>query len=322
MLHKTIHTQLLVQGIHKGLSGFWWMLKIIIPISLLTTLLDFSGWLDNIDFLLEPLMRLMHLPAIAAFPLIAGLLTGPYGGIAAMTVLPLTYEQMTLIAIFLLISHNLIQEGIIQAKSGINPILVTISRLVTSFCTVLVVMQFLETGPLLPPMKTVLLQSQASLPESLTTWGISTVQLCLKILLIITSLMILLEEMKHYNLVSKLVDLLNPLLKLLGLKKNVGVLWMTAAVFGIAYGGAVIIEEVKENHITKPELMKLHFSMGVNHSLIEDPAIFLSLGLSPFWLWVPRIMAAILIVHLFNLIYKTAVILKMVTPDPTDGLNE
>ncbi len=275
-----------------------------------------------IDFLLEPLMRLMHLPAIAAFPLIAGLLTGPYGGIAAMTVLPLTYEQMTLIAIFLLITHILIQEGVIQAKSGINPILVTISRLVTSFCTVLVVMQFLETGPLLPPMKTVLLQSQASLPESLTTWGISTVQLCLKILLIITSLMILLEEMKHYNLVSKLVDLLNPLLKLLGLKKNVGVLWMTAAVFGIAYGGAVIIEEIKENHITKPELMKLHFSMGVNHSLIEDPAIFLSLGLSPFWLWVPRLMAAILIVHLFNLIYKTAVILKMVTPDPTDGLNE
>ena len=322
MPHKTIHSQLLVQGIHKGLSGFWWMLKIIIPISLLTTLLDFSGWLDNIDFLLEPLMRLMHLPAIAAFPLIAGLLTGPYGGIAAMTVLPLTYEQMTLIAIFLLITHILIQEGVIQAKSGINPILVTISRLVTSFCTVLVVMQFLETGPLLPPMETVLLQSQASLPESLTTWGISTVQLCLKILLIITSLMILLEEMKHYNLVSKLVDLLNPLLKLLGLKKNVGVLWMTAAVFGIAYGGAVIIEEIKENHITKPELMKLHFSMGVNHSLIEDPAIFLSLGLSPFWLWVPRLMAAILIVHLFNLIYKTAVILKMVTPDPTDGLNE
>ena len=322
MSYKIIHTQLLVQGIHKGLDGFWWMLKIIIPISLLTTLLDFSGWLNNIDFVLEPLMRLMHLPAIASFPLIAGLLTGPYGGIAAMTVLPFTYEQMTLMAIFLLISHNLIQEGIIQAKSGINPILATIFRLVTSFCTVLVVMQFLETGPLVQPMETVFPQSQASLPEALTTWGISTIQLGLKILLIITSLMILLEEMKHYNLVSKLVDLLYPLLKLLGLQKNVGVLWMTGAVFGIAYGGAVIIEEVKKNHIKKSELMKLHFSMGVNHSLIEDPAIFLSLGLSPFWLWIPRIMAAILSVHLFNLVYKTAVILKMVTPEPTDGLNE
>ena len=94
---------------------------------------------------------------------------------------------------------------------------------------------------------------------------------------------------------------------------------MTGAVFGIVYGGAVIIEEAKEHHIQKSELMKLHLSMGVNHSLIEDPILFLSLGLNPFWLWVPRIIAAILFVHLFNLIYKTAVILKMVTHKPMDG---
>jgi hypothetical protein len=314
MSHKTIHTQLLTIGIRKGLSGFWWMLKIIIPISFLTTLLDYSGLIGRMDFLLEPLMGFMHLPGIAAFPLIAGLLTGPYGGIAAMAVLPLTYGQMTLIAIFLLISHNLIQEGIIQAKSGINPILVTIFRLMTSICTVWVVMHFLETGPLVQSMGTILPPSQKSLSGVLTAWLISTAQISLKILLIITFLMVLLEEMKHFNLVAKLVNLFNPVLKLLGLQKNVGILWMTAAVFGIAYGGAVIIEEVKENHIRKSELMKLHFSMGINHSLIEDPALFLSLGLSPFWLWVPRIIAAILFVHLFNLIYKIAVILKMVTP--------
>ena len=39
-----------------------------------------------------------------------------------MIVVPLTQAQMTLIAIFLLISHNLVQEGIIQGKSGINPL--------------------------------------------------------------------------------------------------------------------------------------------------------------------------------------------------------
>jgi len=109
---------------------------------------------------------------------------------------------------------------------------------------------------------------------------------------------------------------------LLGLKKDVGILWMTAAVFGIACGGAVIIEEVRQNHIQKSDLVTLHFSMGVNHSLVEDPALFMALGLSPFWLWVPRIIAAILFVHLFNLFYKTAVILKMVTPKPTDALND
>lgn len=69
--------------------------------------------------------------------------------------------------------------------------------------------------------------------------------------------MVLLEEMKHFNLVAKLVNLFNPVLKLFGLEKNVGILWMTAAVFGIAYGGAVIIEEVKENHIKKSEQTRI-----------------------------------------------------------------
>lgn len=321
-MSKTLHTQLLTRGVNKGLSGFWWMLKIIVPVSLLTTLLDYSGWIARMDFLLEPLMGFMHLPAIAAFPLIVGLVIGIYGGIAAMTVLPLSVGQMTLLAIFLLISHNLIQEGIIQAKSGINPILATVFRLLTSICTVLVVMQFLDTGPLTQSMGTTLPLSQKSLSEALMAWGISTAQISLKILLIITFLMVLLEEMKHFNLVVKLVSLFNPVLKLLGLQKNVGLLWMTAAVFGLAFGGAVIIQEVKENHIPKAELVKLHFSVGVNHSLIEDPVLFMALGLSPFWLWVPRIVAAILFVHLFNFIYKIAAFLKIFTPKSTDILNE
>ena len=125
-----------VTGIRKGWSGFIWMLKILVPVSFFTLLLQYSGWLESLDFLLEPAMQLMNLPSIAALPLIVGMLTGIYGGIAAMIVLPLTQGQMTLIAIFLLISHNLIQEGIIQAKSGINPVKATVFRLLGSFVTV------------------------------------------------------------------------------------------------------------------------------------------------------------------------------------------
>ena len=321
MKHKTVHTRLLASGVRKGLSGFWWMLKIIVPVSLLTTLLDYSGWINKADFLLDPLMNFMHLPAMAAFPLIAGLLTGIYGGIAAMTVLPLTHVQMTLITIFLLISHNLIQEGIIQAKSGINPILVTGFRLLTSICTVWVVMQFLETEPVPNTIQTLLPLTPIPLGDTLMMWLKSTSLISLKILSIITFIMILMEEMKHFDLLTPLVRLSSPILKLLGLGQSVGILWMTAAFFGLAYGGAVIIQEVKENHIPRSELTKLQLSMGVNHSLIEDPALFLALGLSPFWIWVPRFIAAILFVQLFSLLHKAAAILKIVTPKPTDGLN-
>ncbi|MEE8430262.1 MAG: nucleoside recognition domain-containing protein, partial [Candidatus Desulfatibia sp.] len=109
---KDIHHQLersLKVGIKKGWSGFVWMLKILIPISFLTALLEYSGWLYKIDFLLRPGMNLLDLPPVAALPLIVGMLTGIYGCIAAMAMLPLTIVQMTLIANFVLISHNLIQ---------------------------------------------------------------------------------------------------------------------------------------------------------------------------------------------------------------------
>jgi Fe2+ transport system protein B len=49
----------LTSGITKGWSGFVWMLQIIIPISFLTVLLSYSGWMDRIDFLLQPVMTLL-----------------------------------------------------------------------------------------------------------------------------------------------------------------------------------------------------------------------------------------------------------------------
>jgi hypothetical protein len=90
----------------------------------------------------------------------------------------------------------------------------------------------------------------------------------------------------------------------MGLNQQVGLLWLTAIAFGLAYGGAVIVEEVKEGNINKEDLEKLHLSIGINHSMIEDPALFLSLGLSAFWLWVPRLILAIVAVRLLDIFYK------------------
>jgi hypothetical protein len=133
----------LTSGLTKGWQGFVWMLKILLPISFLTFLLAWSGWIHRLDFILKPVMEVIGLPPMAAIPLIAGLLTGPYGAIAAMAPLPMTVDQMTLLAIFLLISHNLIQEGVIQSKSGLPFLKATLFRLIASITTVMVASWFL-----------------------------------------------------------------------------------------------------------------------------------------------------------------------------------
>jgi hypothetical protein len=295
----------LISGLSKGLNGFIWVLKILVPISFLTFLLAWSGLIKRLDFIFEPTMGVIGLPPMAAIPLIAGLLTGPYGAIAAMAPLPLTVDQMTLLAIFLLISHNLIQEGVIQSKSGFPFLMATPFRLIASIATVIIVSWCMghETTTTMSVLKDTPAIIQPKFLTMLTSWLVETLILSTKILVIIVALMITLEIMKNYNLIDRIIRVMAPFLKLLGLGKETGFLWLTAATFGLTYGAAVIVEEAKEGHLSKEELERLHISIGINHSMIEDPLLFLSLGLGIFWMLVPRIVAAIIAVHLF-IIFK------------------
>jgi len=289
----------LTTGLTKGWSGFVWMLKIIVPISLMTSVLAWSGWIDKIDFILEPAMGVIGLPPVAALPLVVGLLTGPYGAIAAMAPLPLTVNQMTLIALFLLISHNLIQEGVIQKNSGLSFLKATTIRLTASIVTVMLAAWFMgsETATVANTGSPVIVQ--ASFISMFKTWGVETLVLFAKILVIIVSLMIILEFMKNYDLIDRVVSVMTPVLKILGLGSQTGLLWLTAATFGLTYGAAVIVEETKAGNLSKDELERLQISIGINHSIIEDPVLFISLGLSVFWMCVPRVAAAIIAVQLY-----------------------
>jgi spore maturation protein SpmB len=287
-------------GIRRGWNGFVWMIKILVPISLLTGLLAWSGWIEKGQFIIQPVMDWLSLPAVAALPLMIGMLTGIYGGIAAMVVLPLTTEQMTLIAIFLLMAHNLIQEGVIQGKSGINPAKATVFRLVCATLTVMVVASFLKVNTTVPAAAVASEVIRQPFLLMLWNWAVTSSKLCLKIFFIIMTILTILEVLKKVGWIEYIVRLCRPVLKALGLSEKAGILWMTAALFGLAYGAAVIVEEANEGHLGKEELEALHLSIGINHSLIEDPALFLALGLSAFWLWIPRLITAIIAVRLFS----------------------
>ncbi|MFO7714411.1 iron transporter [Desulfosarcina sp.] len=293
------------RGVVKGWRGFLWMLKIILPVSLVTFLLDYSGWLVRMDGLLEPLMGAIHLPAMAALPLLAGLLTGIYGAIAAMSVLPFTVDQMTLMAVFLLIAHSLIQEGIVQGHSGCPAWMATAVRLAAAVLTVFVL------GWVLGPETS---QNTAGGPSAsarilfwpaVEGWAVAMAGLIFKILLIITALMIFMEILKQYQVIDKVVQRIGPFLGILGLDRQVGMLWITAAVFGITYGGAVIVEETRERRLPPEQLKTLHISIGINHAMVEDPALFLPLGIHPLWLWMPRLITAVAFTHAYRLWLRT-----------------
>jgi hypothetical protein len=238
---------------------------------------------------------------MAALPLLAGLLTGIYGAIAAMSVLPFSTDQMTLMAVFLLIAHSLIQEGVVQRQSGCPAWMATGVRLAAAVLAVWAVGWMVGPETLQPLSGEVMAEASAAFWPALGGWAVEMAGLSLKIWLIITALMIVMEILKQYRLIDKLVRIIEPFLGLLGLDRQVAVLWLTAAVFGISYGGAVIVAETRERRIGADQLKTLHVSIGINHAMVEDPALFLPLGIHPFWLWVPRLVIAVVFTHCFRL---------------------
>lgn len=295
------NNRIIKQGAAKGWRGFVWMSKIILPVSFVTFLLDYSGWLVRMDGLLDPLMGAIHLPAMAALPLLAGLLTGIYGAIAAMSVLPFSVDQMTLIAVFLLIAHSLIQEGLVQHQSGCPAWLATTVRLVAASLTVMVAGWILGPDTAQNAAGGPSVSIQVAFWPAVKEWAAAMAWLSLKILFIITALMIFMEILKQYHLIEKVMRFVEPFLGLLGLDRQVAMLWLTAAIFGITYGGAVIVEETREQRLPPEYLKPLHVSIGINHAVIEDPALFLPLGIHPFWLWIPRLVTAVVFTHAFRL---------------------
>jgi Fe2+ transport system protein B len=284
-------------GLRRGLHGYIWLLKILLPISLATALLDYCGWVQKLDFILQPLMQWLSLPASAALPILIGVLTGVYGCIAAMAVLPLTVAQMTIIAVFVLIAHNLPQEGMIQARSGIHFLKSTLVRLAAAVVTCTAVAWCLQPEAGEAALSSIGGLELPSFSIFLKNWSLGMLSLCLKIFFILSGIMMLIELMRAFRLMDMLVGLLAPVLKLMGLQRQVGVLWLTGILLGLSYGGAVIVQQARELQLRREEIEKLQLSIGINHSMIEDPLVFLPLGLNPIWMLVPRLLAAISVVY-------------------------
>lgn len=288
-------------GLKKGWGAFLWVAKILLPISLAVALLQWSGWLYKVDFVLNPVMNLINLPSEAAFPILSGLFINIYATIAILTVVPFSLGQMTLIAVFTLVAHSVIAETIIQHKSGINGFKIVIIRFLTAIVTVLIISLFLGNTAQSVTGTTEIMKQETIL-QALTAWGTDTGWMLLKIFGIIMGIMITLECLRWLEWDKYLYRFFKPFMKALGLSERTVILWVTAVLFGLMYGSAVILEKSKEGGLTRSELERLHISIGINHSMVEDPALYMALGINAFWLLVPKLVMAIAGAQLYRVI--------------------
>ena len=108
----------------------------------------------------------------------------------------------------------------------------------------------------------------------------------------------LLEE---YNLINRLSKSIEPILKAFGLPQSTAFLWLIGYIVGLAYGGALMIDQMNEGKVTKAEGSLLNYHLAISHSVLEDNLLFVALGVSIWWILVTRLLAAWIVVWLRRL---------------------
>ncbi len=98
-------------GLERGRTLAWFLLKTILPLYVATEILKVSGLLSWISSFLAPVMGLFGLPAEAAAVLTAGFLVNLYAAAAVAAPLGLSSAQVSVIGLILGISHSLVVEG-------------------------------------------------------------------------------------------------------------------------------------------------------------------------------------------------------------------
>ena len=291
--------------LRNALKTALWIIRIIVPVSFVVTLLDFYGIIEWISTFTEPLFRLIGLQGNAAVVYFSSLFLPLYAPIAIITTLPLSLREITILALMCLITHNLPIECAVQRRSGTPFWQTLVLRLTFSilggFLLNLILPESLSLTTQAETLTATTSQS-STLNSQLLNWLTNTASLCIKIILIITALMYGQFLLKRYGIINKIARPLAPLMRLCGLHPNSAFLWLVAQIVGLTYGAGIMAQEIEESGANREELHRINLHICVNHSLIEDTAIFCMLGVAWYFLIIPRLIFAILIVNTYNII--------------------
>jgi len=107
-------------GAVAGLQTFWDLAKVMIPAYGITLALERLGVIGRLADVARPLMQALGLPGDAAVPLVVGYVLNIYAAVGTMQALDLSARQVTVLAVAILIGHNLVVEGAVLHKAGMN----------------------------------------------------------------------------------------------------------------------------------------------------------------------------------------------------------
>src|SRR5690554_1780920 len=295
---------ILVPAMKKSGATTLWLLKIILPISLVVRFLGYFGVLEFLAGFLDPVFMNLGLPGSTAIIFITSVFLPLYAPLAIITSMSLTLRELTILALMCQIAHNLPVESAVQARTGTTFWSMTLLRITASIATGFVLNLILPREMGMPLFAQTGVEVMSSIPDVLLAWLKSSLGISLLIIAIVFSLNLLYRTLEAYNIIPRLSKGVEPLLKLFGLPPSTSFLWLIGCIVGLAYGGALMIDQMKEGKVTRTEANLLNHHLAVSHSVLEDNLLFVALGVSIWWILATRLILAWLVVWIRRGIIK------------------
>ena len=296
--------QILFPSFRKSGSTTIWLLKIILPISLLVRFLDYFGALAFIAQFLDPIFLHLGLPGSTAIIFITSIFLPLYAPLAIIMSMAVTLRELTILALMCQIAHSLPVESAIQSKTGTSFWSMFALRIVVSILVGILLNLILPADMGMPVFVKVDAEAMTSVVDVLVLWLKGSVQMALLIFAIITVLNVIYKVLEQHNLITKLSKAIEPVLRFFGLPASTGFLWLIGYIVGLAYGGALMIDQMNEGKVSRSDTSLLNYHLAVSHSVIEDNLLFVALGVSVWWILGVRLVVAWLVVWVRRIFLK------------------
>ena len=253
-----------------------WLVKLTVGVSFAIMFLKYFNILPWVSNLLTPIFNGIGLPGEAAFPFVTGYFVNVYAAISVAVAFDFDVRALTILSTMVLCAHNMITETAVQKKTGTSATRIVIVRTISAF-TLAFFLNKLLPGEVMAQLQ----GGYDHKPEFMVLfkeWLASTATVVVKMTVLIYTLAILQKIMAEYGVIRWISRFLKYPLAFFGLPARTSFLWIVANTLGLAYGAAVMIEEVESGQVTKRDVDLLNSHIAISHSNFEDLFLLSAMG--------------------------------------------
>jgi len=258
------------------------LLKVLIPATIIVKILDMLGATQWLATFLSPVMSVVGLSESLGLVWAVAILTNIYTamvvfyGIAAHDVI--SVADVSVLGVMILMSHAIPVEGAVAKATGVPWWMTIAIRIGCALMLGAILNQVYSWGNWQQQPIALVWQPSAGGDTSLVAWLTDQLRILLSILMVLSGLVTLLKILRKIGIEALMHKALYPLLRGLTLGKEAANITVIGVTLGLSLGAGLLIDEVKQGHITKRDTFLVMSFLGLFHSVIEDTLLILLLG--------------------------------------------